>query len=391
MFQRQIVIFFIFLWLGCFPILAQNDRISELEMLKMDTVSTMRERLDSLANILHRMNADFFQTHKTVTVALKKAPPFILKHEGIYSGVSIDLWERIAKELKIDFVYKEYPDVPSITDAIRQGDVDICISPITVTGDRIKDFEFSQPFYIADLVLAVRNEQSNDFDVLKQILQNATQPLMLLIGTMFFFGLLIWLVERGKNPDFGKGKNGFIDGVWWSAVTMTTVGYGDKAPKTMAGKLISLFWMFAAVFIISSFTAKMSSAMTVDAIENELNYLQNLGQQKLASVKGSSSEDFMTHYHYRYVAYPTPLDALKALQQEEVEGFVYDEPILNYLIRTHGLRSQLKIVPRPLSKEYYSFSVPKRNAGLLKVVNPLLIEIIDDVSWKAELYRYDLK
>jgi voltage-gated potassium channel Kch len=59
-------------------------------------------------------------------------------------------------------------------------------------------------------------------------------------------GALIWLAERRHNEEqFRRDPAaGIGNGIWWSAVTMTTVGYGDKAPVTLAGRVIALVWMF---------------------------------------------------------------------------------------------------------------------------------------------------
>jgi CubicO group peptidase (beta-lactamase class C family) len=43
-------------------------------------------------------------------------------------------------------------------------------------------------------------------------------------------------------------------GIWWATVTMTTVGYGDKAPMTPGGRIVGLIWMFVGVITISGFT-----------------------------------------------------------------------------------------------------------------------------------------
>ncbi len=51
----------------------------------------------------------------------------------------------------------------------------------------------------------------------------------------------------------------FFDGMWWSFVTMTTVGYGDHYPTTHGGKIFGVFLMFSGIAISSFFTATIAS------------------------------------------------------------------------------------------------------------------------------------
>jgi voltage-gated potassium channel len=54
----------------------------------------------------------------------------------------------------------------------------------------------------------------------------------------------------------GRSANGNIttggDALWWSVVTITTVGYGDEYPVTAAGRITAVFVMFAGVGIIGA-------------------------------------------------------------------------------------------------------------------------------------------
>jgi polar amino acid transport system substrate-binding protein len=54
--------------------------------------------------------------------------------------------------------------------------------------------------------------------------------------------MLTWLFECKHNPQqFGEdATRGSWANLWWAAVTMTTVGYGDKALATVGGRIIAL-------------------------------------------------------------------------------------------------------------------------------------------------------
>jgi len=54
---------------------------------------------------------------------------------------------------------------------------------------------------------------------------------------------------------------GFFEGLWWSTVTLFTVGYGDFAPKTVPGRILGMVVMAGGIGFVSTFTGSMASAM----------------------------------------------------------------------------------------------------------------------------------
>jgi voltage-gated potassium channel len=74
------------------------------------------------------------------------------------------------------------------------------------------------------------------------------------------FTLVTSAVAFTIAEDVGDGRriNSFFDALWWSATTITTVGYGDIYPVTATGKVIAVFTMVVGVSTLAVVTARIA-------------------------------------------------------------------------------------------------------------------------------------
>ena len=70
----------------------------------------------------------------------------------------------------------------------------------------------------------------------------------------------------------------YLDAVYFSAVTITTIGYGDITPKTDFGKLFTIFYVFAGVAIVLYGLSLMASHFV--EIREEF-WLERLGKIRM--------------------------------------------------------------------------------------------------------------
>lgn len=87
-----------------------------------------------------------------------------------------------------------------------------------------------------------------------QIIQqeNLLQLTALIAGIVFASALLIsWL----------EAELSFSDGVWWSIVTLTTVGYGDISPATLGGRLLAALIMVFGIGLLGTFCASLAALL----------------------------------------------------------------------------------------------------------------------------------
>jgi len=327
---------------------------------------------------------------QSLTVGVKITPPFIMKSDNGYTGLSIDLWERIAKQLGIIYKFKEY-NFLDLLEATEKGEVDLSINPFSVTSEREEKMNFTQPFYVANLALAVAAEQKSSIYafLINFFSVGFLKAISLLFLTILVFGLLVWLAEKKQNDEFGAGLKGLGHGIWWSAVTMTTVGYGDKSPRTLLGRIIGTIWMFTAVIIISGFTANIAATLTVNKIGLQIEAVDDLKKVPVGTVKKSSSAEFLRNNNVGFRAFQTTEEGLAALAFGKIDAFIYDEPILKHLIQENELDSKIQLHENRFGNDYYSFSAP-RTSHLLEQINIALLKEIESPEWNNILASYGL-
>jgi voltage-gated potassium channel len=85
-----------------------------------------------------------------------------------------------------------------------------------------------------------------------QLLKN-----ILFICCVVIAGATVMLAVEHQKA--GSDIKNFFDAIWWSLVTITTVGYGDLVPKTFWGRIIGIVFIFLGFTIFSTFTAFIAS------------------------------------------------------------------------------------------------------------------------------------
>ena len=203
-------------------------------------------------------------------------------------------------------------------------------------------------------------------------------------------GFLLWAFERRKNADQfgGKTTQGLGNAFWWSAVTMTTVGYGDKSPITVGGRLVALVWMFASILLIAGFTGSIASALTVSHLEGTIQGPEDLPGLQVGTVPDSTSERYLESRYVARRTYPSAREALLGLARGEVDAVVYDAPLLVYLVgHDEGLVGRLSVLPRRFERQDYAIALPPGDERR-EAINRRLLEVIGSDDWQEVLDRY---
>lgn len=79
--------------------------------------------------------------------------------------------------------------------------------------------------------------------------------LFLFIAVMLLSSMVVFFIEHTRNEGFVT----FFDSLWWTIVTVSTVGYGDRYPVSVGGRIIAILIMFLGVGVMGTVTGRIAS------------------------------------------------------------------------------------------------------------------------------------
>jgi polar amino acid transport system substrate-binding protein len=325
-----------------------------------------------------------------IVVATRAIAPFVVKDGDGYSGFSANLWQVVAQDVGIKFIWKEYANVKELLKAVEDGEAQAAIAAISITADREQKFDFSQPMFESGLQIMVREADGDGFSLknLVRILSTGALPAMLslLAGLVLIPAHVVWLAERKHdNPLFARSYiPGIFHAIWWA--TGATAGQQPDIPRSGLGRVLSGISILISVIFMAFFTAALTASITVGQLQGDVSGPGDLPGKRVGTTTGSTSFKYLIDRSVVPLEYGKIEDAIRELEQGRLDAVVFDAPVLLYHASKEG-SGKVKVVGPIFRRENYGILFP-RNSALRKRVNAALLKMREDGSYETLYERW---
>jgi polar amino acid transport system substrate-binding protein len=325
---------------------------------------------------------------ETLRVATRLVRPFVYEQQHQLTGFSVELWQEIARQMNVQSEFAVKPTVRDILDAVKSKEAALGISAISITAEREVELDFSQPMFDAGLQILTPVQAGRDA-LVEAILSNlfSTTVLVYVGGVALILLLmahLVWIFER-RSPSGMLAHQSYFPGIfeacWWAAATLAT--QADQMPRAAIARIIAVAWMFMSVVFIAYFTAAVTSSLTLRQLRGNINGPEDLPGKRVASVRGSTSAEYLRQHSIEPVEFVKIEEVYPALQTGQVEAVVYDAPVLLFYAAHEG-KGKVQTVGAIFRKENYGIVFPS-NSPYRKPVNEALLKLKENGTYE-QLY-----
>ncbi len=271
------------------------------------------------------------------------AQPCSYRQQGSWSGMAVELWQRVADEEKLPYVLVQGQSAATLLASVQRGELDVVIGCITVSPERLRSNRFSLPFQETGLGVMTRRTR---LDLGVSLLQSLLAPdlirlLLAYVGLIGVLSVAVWRVERaGSKPaEWPVGRRRGFALIF--QVLATGPGTNTVVVTSRGHSLVFLAYMVrivSASLLVSYVTINVVRGSD-DASGNALRSLRDLAGQRVGVREGSVSEQLLQRLNLSGLR-PTielrelkqVLDADELLSAGAVDAVMADEIQFEYLM-----------------------------------------------------------
>jgi polar amino acid transport system substrate-binding protein len=292
--------------------------------------------------------------------------PFVITEGGGPKGISIELWEEVARINNWQYKYTFLPESGylDIEPLLSANKLDVVIGPIAITYRRMKDISYTIPYFITTSNVITRNVQSSFVTLLMHFVKKVFRlPLAVLFLTVLICSFLIWLRERRNFPNnfpqsFSKG---IPYSIWYGFHTIFAVDIFFEIKDTFS-RVLTVVMLICSLALVSIAVASITSALTLShsGSASNIGALEDLRGQPVAIIAGSDVKGFLRNLDVDLVLEGSLPDAFKALKNGDVVAIITDKLfVMNYLKKNKV--SKVHITDIVIRSNIMSFALQKES------------------------------
>ncbi|KAL5818923.1 hypothetical protein ACOSQ4_022765 [Xanthoceras sorbifolium] len=301
-------------------------------------------------------------------------PDFVSKVQGtdMFSGYCIDVFTAALNLLPYGVPYKliafgDGHNNPKFYDLLRlitANVYDAAVGDLAITTGRTKLVDFTQPYIESGLVVVapIRKQTSNAWAFLRPF----TPKMWCVTGISFLVvGVVVWILEHRINDDFRGPPKRQIGTILWFSFSTLFFSHRERT-KSSLGRLVLIIWLFVVLILTSSYTASLTSILTVEQLSSPIKDIHSLitSDDPIGYQRGSFAKNYLTKELNIDKSRLVPLNSAEEYEKALKEGAekggvaaVVDERA--YMEVFLSTRCEFSIIGQEFTKIGWGFAFPR--------------------------------
>ncbi|XP_061966727.1 glutamate receptor 3.7 [Populus nigra] len=269
---------------------------------------------------------------------------------------------------------------PKYDDLVKMVAADVfdaAVGDIAIVTNRTKIVDFSQPYASTGLVIVapIRNSKSSAWVFLKPF---TAEMWCVTAASFVIIAVVIWVLEHRVNDDFrGPPRRQLVTMFMFSFSTLFKTN--KETTESPLGKLVMVVWLFLLMVITASYTASLTSILTIQQLSSPITGIESLiaSHWPIGYQTGSFAYNYLSETLYiarsRLVPLGSPEEYESALRRGPGDGGVaaiVDE--LPYVELFLSSQKDFGIIGQPFTRGGWGFAFQRENPLALDISTAIL-------------------